>query len=134
MQTVNSKNKNLLMREYIFNAIQWDGYELPKEPTTDKEKIDFLFSTFVSEYCYKENLTRFRYDIQKIISEWLSGLPSAIAIDFYNWDILERGKDLRLLSPAATEVEEDEFLNNWFNLIAAEIIKLARLHNVYRIK
>ena len=80
---------------------------------------------FIKEYCYEQNLIRYKYDMTKLMAEWLSGL--AINIPYTYCDIIKLSKDL---SETDTLKNEDKIIENYFNFMAIQIFKLAnRLHN-----
>jgi len=130
METVKGtqrQEQNRLIKEYVLNAIDSEGYEVTAE--TEKEKIEFLVKTFKSEYGYKENILYYG-SIQKTFENWLMGLPSCFNIDFMNYRIIEIGKEWALLSQNATERQEDKFLSEWWARIYMQVRKLANKHKL----
>lgn len=109
---------------YILNSIDGDGYGV--QLTTDKQKIDFVFNTFMSEYKYSINngLSIRKVGIQTIFADYLAGLPSCINIEFRNYYILEMAKQWGSLPENATEKQEDKILSNWFAFIATNFFQL----------
>lgn len=124
MKTV---EKNLILFDYIMNAINTDGYDVEAE--TPQAKLQFLWDCFDSEYNYEANKRRYP-NLQERISEWLMGLPSCIDIAFYNWDILSLAKEWQMIPSDATEKVEDKLLENWWSLIARKILILLRRHSI----
>lgn len=110
------------IQEYILNSIDGSGYS--KILNTNREKIQFIKDTFLSEYGH--NLKKL--GAVNCLKEWLSGLPSSVNIDFENHQILNIGYLLGYIKPGATEHQEDCFLNEWFMIIAKEINKLFTLY------
>ena len=114
-----SQKTHDLYNQYLLDGISFDGYGLP-EPRTNKDKINLFFGVFMSEYGY--NLKRMsEWDA---LTEWLSGLPSVIHMDFNNYDILERAKKYGSLAPGATEKDQDKLLDNYWRFMANKLIKL----------
>jgi hypothetical protein len=112
--SVTSKNAKQLILDSI------DGSDYGVITNTDAQKIKFLKDTFESEYGWAVS----RMGKQKAIEEWLRGIPSAITLPFYNDDILEVAKKWGTLSKNPTEKEEDKILNNYWKLMASQILQL----------
>jgi len=79
---------------------------------------------FKSEFLHKNNIRIYQRDPAKVFGEWLSGLPSTINIAFYNHEVLDLAYLFDLLPATATEQEQDKFLNNWFELVASEVLRM----------
>ena len=114
-----SQKTHDLYNQYLLDGISFDGYDLP-EPKTNKDKINQLINTHGNEY---------GWNIQRVgplnsLTEWLSGLPSCINIDFANYDIIERAKKYGSLAPGATEKDQDKLLDNYWRFMANKLIKL----------
>ena len=114
-----SQKTHDLYNQYLLDGISFDGYDLP-EPKTNKDKINQLINTHGNEY---------GWNIQRVgplnsLTEWLSGLPSCINIDFANYDILERAKKYGSLAPGATEKDNEKLLSNYWDFMANKLIKL----------
>lgn len=106
--------------KYILDSIDGDGYDV--QLTTDKEKIDFVYNTFLSEYAHQ--IKYYGGNKQRAFREYLAGLPSCINIEFRNYYILEMAKKWGSLPENATERQEDKILSNWFNYIATQFFQL----------
>lgn len=66
-------------KDYIINAIDGEGYNLPSDSLiTTEGKLRFLYDTFIAEYGWAIQ----RYGEQKAFQEWLMGLPTCFNIDF----------------------------------------------------
>ena len=118
-----SQKTHDLYNQYLLDGISFDGYGLP-EPRTNKDKINLFFGVFMSEYGY--NLKRMsEWDA---LTEWLSGLPSVIHMDFNNYDILERAKKYGSLTVDASEKDEDKLLENYWRFMANKLIVLRNGH------
>jgi len=118
-----SQKTHDLYNQYLLDGISFDGYGLP-EPRTNKDKINLFFGVFMSEYGY--NLKRMSE--WEALTEWLSGLPSVIHMDFNNYDILERAKKYGSLAPGASDKEEDKLLDNYWRFMANKLIVLRNGH------
>ena len=124
---INSTKK---YEQYILDRIDFDGYDFPSDATiTTEGKLNCLAETFKSEYCHEYNLRRYG-SYQRIMAEWLAGLPSCINIPFYNHDILKLAKEMGSLPEDATEKQEDRILENYWNFIAQQIFKMFRKFNI----
>lgn len=114
---------------YILDAIPEpseiaEGWNIKAE--TDAERLQFVLNTFRSEY---------RYNIERMgelngFREWLLGLPSAINIEFRNYNIIEIAKAWGSIPQDATEKMEDKIIENWFNLIANKFFQLCKRNKV----
>lgn len=111
---------------YILGAIDGEGYD--KEFNNNHERVTFVLDCFKSEFLHKNNIGQFNRDNAKVFGEWISGLPSTMNIAFMNYEILNLAYLFDLLPVDVTEEEEDEFLNNWFYMIAKEFFVL---HNMF---
>jgi len=122
-RTVSRMDLDKQAKEYIINCIDLEGYGVPSDTTiTTEGKLNFLYSTFKSEYGWHiEQVGEY-----KAFQEWLMGLPSAFTIDFENYKILELAVSWGSISHAATEAEEDRIINNWWNFITVKTFQLFR--------
>ena len=64
---------------------------------------------------------------QQRIAEWLQGLPSVCSVPFYNGDILEKGKKALHLKANASEKVEQNYIDNWFNLMASKLLTISEM-------
>ena len=109
-----------LYNQYLLDSIDFSGYELEIELKTNQQLINQLFKTFEKEGGWQVD----RIGLAPALSEWLSGLPSCINIDFANYDIIERAKKYGSLAPGATEKDQDKLLSNYWDFMANKLIKL----------
>ncbi len=119
---------------YILNAINFDGYDV-KEPQHVDELLQTLFDTFVSEKLKNHKQWQKYYGgIHAAFADWLMGLPSSIAIDFYNHKIIEIAEQWGQISPNLSdkkrEAREDLLCENWFNFITQNCFMLFNKYNV----
>ena len=112
-----------LYNQYLLDGIDFDGYDLPA-PETNKEKINTFFDVFMSEVGYNID----RIGEYKALTEYLSGLPSVISIDFDNYSILERAVKYGSLSDNPTDKEKDTILDNYWAFMANKLIVLRNGH------
>lgn len=111
---------------YVLDAINVTDYDGNEIEATDKERVKYFFECFESEYNYEYNKKRYP-NIQERISEYLKGLPSCIYVAFENYKIIEIGKSWGYCK---TERKENEFINNWFSVIAFRLIQLKEYFNL----
>ena len=109
-----------LYNQYLLDSIDFSGYELEIELKTNQQLISQLFKTFEKEGGWNVK----RIGFAPALTEWLSGLPSCINIDFANYDILERAKKYGSLAPDASEKDQDKLLDNYWRFMANKLIKL----------
>jgi hypothetical protein len=122
---------------YILNSIDGEGYGVQLE--TDKQKIDFVYDTFKSEYGY--TIEYYGNNEQIAFREYLAGLPSCINIEFRNYYIIELAKIWGSIPSEPTEKQEEKILSNWFHYIANNFFQLRRklstkenLSNAYKLE
>lgn len=116
------------IKEYIINNIDDAGYETISENATNKEKLQFIADNFKSEAFYTNNLRRFKNNKQLIIAEHLQGLPSYLNIEFSNYNILQLAKKWGFILD--TEKKEYQFLENYWDRIAQNIMELFRKYDI----
>jgi hypothetical protein len=75
-------------KQTIIDNIDFEGYEV-EEPKELKDKINLIYDIFKNEYGFMCT-TIGEYNA---FGEWLRGLPSALTVPFYNYDILENAKN-----------------------------------------
>jgi hypothetical protein len=126
MTSANAKVKAKI-NAYILNCIDGEAYE--RTPETDQQKLLFLATTFKSEYCYKNNFKRYG-TVQRIMAEWIMGLPSCFNVAFYNSDILEIAKTFGNLPETMTEKQEQKVIDGWFMFIAGKTLELMNKHGI----
>jgi hypothetical protein len=107
---------------YILNSIDGEGYGVQLE--TDKQKIDFVYDTFKSEYAH--NIAYFNHNEPLAFADYLAGLPSCINIEFRHYYILEMAKQWGSIPENATEKQEEKILSNWFHYVANNFFQLHR--------
>jgi hypothetical protein len=110
---------------YILSCIDSEGYGI--ELKTDKEKIDFVFNTFKSEYGHQ--IKYYGSNIREAFAQYLAGLPSCINIEFRNYYIIELAKNWGSIPQNANENQEDRIIFNWFRFIADNFLRLEKKLN-----
>lgn len=99
----------------IVENIDLSGYDMSNDIDLF-DKVNETYNIFKSEYGW--NISRMGE--KKAFCEWLQGLPSALTVPFYNYDILNLAYLHDEIKANATEKEEDEFLDAYFmNLSSA---------------
>lgn len=114
------------IKDYILSAIDTDGYDTTAE--TEEQKLQFLANTFKKEYSHQ--VSHYKNSIQKTFVNWLMGLPSSFNIEYKNHAILELSYLFGWIKPNATEEEEDNMINDWFNAIYVNTYYLMKEHNI----
>jgi hypothetical protein len=114
---------------YILNSIDGDGYGV--NLATDKQKIDFVYNTFKSEYAH--NIKYYGGNEVRAFAEYLPGLPSCINIEYRNEEILNlafewgsiMSSDWGTWGASPKEAKQaQKILDNWFNYIAINFFQL----------
>ena len=122
-----TKELNAVVFAYILDTIE--PYD-DKELNTDKEKLQFLYDCFFSEYWYDYNKQRYAGNQVRGFADWLAGLPSVFTVAFEWYDIISLAKRWGSLPEDATERQEDKICENWFNLVANKTFQLFKRHNI----
>ena len=110
------------MFAYILDSVCSD--DVDTDSMTDKEKIEYLLDTLFDE---KVKYHRRRMCVFDLLREWLQGLPSAINVAFYYSDIAVTGKSMGYCKDARSEAH---FINNWWGILAQQILRLARIYEI----
>ena len=82
-------------KQYILSTIETDNNDQPI--TTEKEKINYIFNRFNSEYDWNIK----RIGTQKALAEWLSGL--ALDLPYYYQDIVELAVNMGSIDPEPSD-------------------------------
>jgi len=106
-----------MINAYLLNSIDGENYGVTL--STDKDKVNFVVSTFTSEFLHHNNRNGNR---QQLFADYLSGLPSCINIEFRNYAILELAEAWG--SDVSTEKKRDFICSNWFNYISCKFFQL----------
>ena len=106
------------IKTYILNGITSEDKELK----TDKEKLEYAFNRFKSEYGF--NIPRM--GLFKSYSEWLQGL--ALDYAFYNDKILELAKEWG--QELKTMRQEDKILSQYWDFLTNQTFKLFKHYKI----
>ena len=97
-------------KNYILSTIEEDGEGKPL--TTDKEKINYIFDRFNSEYGFMVE----RVGKQKAISEWLSGL--ALDLPFYYNEIVDLAVEMGSIEPNPNDKLRERVEQGYWDFMA----------------
>ena len=97
-------------KNYILSTIEEDGEGKPL--TTDKEKINYIFDRFNSEYGFMVE----RVGKQKAISEWLSGL--ALDLPFYYNEIVDLAVEMGSIDPNPNDKLRERVEQGYWDFMA----------------
>lgn len=90
---------------------------------SDVDALNFFFDTFNEEFNDQYNKRRCP-NLQNRIGEYLQGLPSCMAVDYWNDEIIKLGLIWGVLEqPEGRKAEK--FVNDWFNTLALRILQAA---------
>ena len=112
------------VKQYIINAIDPDYCEARSVDPLDL--IIGLKAAFHAECQWNID----RVGEQEALTDWLRGLPSAINIEFTNYEILKLAHKWGSIPENATEKQEDKILDNYWNFMANKIGQLFRGYRV----
>ena len=116
MLRTNTKKYQENFKTYILEVIESE--DLPQDIKTDKDKVNFIFERFDSEYNYANNIRR-TPNFQLRFAEWLQGL--AVNLPYNYNDIIDLAK--KLLETDQLK-NEDRIIQNYWSFMAFQIIKL----------
>ena len=97
-------------KNYILSTIEEDGEGKPL--TSDKEKINYIFDRFNSEYGFMVE----RVGKQKAISEWLSGL--ALDLPFYYNEIVDLAIEMGSIDPNPNDKLRERVEQGYWDFMA----------------
>jgi hypothetical protein len=97
-------------KNYILSTIEEDGEGKPL--TSDKEKINYIFDRFNSEYGFMIE----RVGKQKAISEWLSGL--ALDLPFYYNEIVDLAVKMGSIDPNPNDKVRERVEQGYWDFMA----------------
>lgn len=105
------------LETYLLSTIDGDGYDVT--PETPEQKIKFVFDCFEREFNHRNN--RIRYpQLRDRFAQYLMGLPSCISVPFTYNKIIALSKEMGYY----TSIDEDYIIENHFNFMAQNIVKL----------
>ena len=97
-------------KNYILSTIEEDGEGKPL--TTDKEKINYIFDRFYSEYGWNiDRVGKF-----KAMSEWLSGL--ALDLEYYYSDIIKLAVKMGSIDENPSEKMQNKVCEKYWDFMA----------------
>ena len=101
-------------KNYILSTIETDGEDKPLK--TEKEKIDYIFNRFNSEYGFMIK----RVGEQKALAEWLSGL--ALDIEYYDDAVVDLAIKLGSINSDPSNKLRTQVNQNYWNFMANVIL------------
>lgn len=124
--TNRTKYLNKVMASYILSNIDETTYGIQFDNGKDKERLQFLYDTFKSEYGWSIA----RYGLQNAFREWIMGLPSVYTIDFENYKIIQLAIKWGSLPVTHTDAQAQKILDNWFNFVTVHTFKLFKKYKI----
>ena len=115
MLKTNTNKYKQNIKKYIVDCIPEEWGE------SESEKLNTLKEEFKRVADHPYNLKRYPNN-QERLADYLSGLP--INIDFTNYDILQRDKQLREYTQDLPEKKQDKIISNYFNFMAYQIMRI----------
>jgi len=126
----NTKEFRNKMESYILDCIESEETELK----TPKDKVNYAYNRFLSEFWHKYEQINHKNSIQSGFASYLMGLP--FHVDFENYKILELAKnhfnsykDVSGMTPKQIERYENKIIANWFNLVSFHFLRLHTKYN-----
>lgn len=114
----------LNLKAIVSNSFDTEAYD--ETFATVKERALFVLECFETEFNHPYEIKRIT-NLEQRIGSWLQGLPSVCTVPFYNYHIIELGKEFHSLSVKATDKKQAQYLEGWFVVMASTIIKLANM-------
>ena len=121
-----TKENNEKIKKYIFSIIDGENYNVTFK--NDKEKLQFVYDTFVKEYGHEIE----RRGPLGAFSEWIKGLPSAFNVEYRNYYILELAKEWGQV--VETESQQYKILDVWFDFITNKTFVLMHKYKINKFK
>lgn len=117
----NFKNQ---IQEYILSCINTEYLGLP-ESASDKQKLAAVHNCFVNEY-WSNLYTRRIYENneRRGFAGWLAGLPTAINIDFKDFEILDLGYQWLAINKYSSKAIVNSWVGGWFNRITLQFFDM----------
>lgn len=94
---------------------------------TDYDALLFFWETFRQEFNHDYNRRRYP-NLQERVKNYLQGLPSCFAVEYWNDEIIKIGKSWGFCQ---TERKAAQFVENWWNLIALRIIQASEKVGIF---
>jgi hypothetical protein len=115
---------NKVVRD-VLSFISFDGLGYDDEPADNTyEAAQKAHKEFMQ--WYEGHREGYFPTVQDALSSYLSGLPSWFNAPFYNCDILELARDWGSLDNSSTDKDEDKILENYWNFMAVQLLKVWR--------
>lgn len=121
-----------IVKAYILNCIPSNEDILndwSKTTTSDKDRLQFVFDCFNSEYNYTQNKKAYPNRRQRL-SEWFKGLPSCFNLAFENYEIIRLSIEWGFIPADATDRKKEDTINNWWQRMAFNLIRIAEKEGV----
>ena len=118
METI--KNVFTFYESTILDSIDLSAYGI--DAATNFDKVQAVYKIFLSEYGHE--IARQRGNKVAAFREWLMGLPSVITVPFYYSDQINRAYIHGLIAADATEEQENNFCQSFFQNCAEAFFTL----------
>lgn len=117
--------RNGMQLVYVLDCIKNSSKAVDEGLTfeSDADALNFFFDTFNKEFNDRYNKRRYP-NLQARIGEYLQGLPSCMAVDYWNDDIIKLGLSWGVLDQPEGR-KADKFCNDWFNVLGLRILQAA---------
>lgn len=116
--------RNGVQYAYILDCVYSD--EINVEALNDDEKIKYVLDTFDDEF--NDHYSKRIYpNLIERFSQWLRGLPTALSVEYRNYQIIEIGKSWGYCE---TDKKAAQFCDDWFFQISSKFFHLARILGV----
>ena len=129
----NDNEKALKIREnvkaYLLECIeQEDAIQGLEDDTykSDDSKFNYILQRFNSEYCFENNIKRYKGCRVSIMAEWLQGL--AISVDFYYSDIVPKFCEIIDVDKNMVILNNDVISNDMYDFLCDEWWKFLAFH------
>ena len=113
----NTTEQNKLIKQYILDSIQVD------EDMTDKDKLQHLYDTFISEYMSEYELKRYGNET-KVFEQYMMCLPSVFAVHYDYYCIEKQLREWGIIHEDDKQKRVEMLKQNWFNYISNRVFTL----------
>lgn len=123
----NSKAIDLNLKAIVVNSFNFeDSPESDADTKTFAQQARLVLDDFEAQHNHEYNIKRIpNYTLR--VADWLQGLPTKFTPPYWNGDIIECGIKSLHLKENASEKMEENYINNWFVVMANKLIRISEM-------
>lgn len=105
---------------YLLNCFY--NPETGEEFATDADAVRYMWAQFCEEFNNDYNRKRYP-NLSQRVGEWFAGLPSGVAVTYWNAEIIEIGKRWGYCQ---TGRKAEKFCADWFAVLGWRFVQMAQ--------